>query len=109
MTRQRLAQRPNRSRSRTWIRAIAVLPGQHAGPFQHLQRLGHGAAGAVGLVPDEQKVTLRKSRLFKGLSHRAWDRPEIWGIMTIGIGPVGYVAGWGFTDGMDVAHGWDGD
>jgi hypothetical protein len=22
------------------------------------------------------------------------DRPEIWGIMTIGIGPVGYVADW---------------
>ncbi len=31
------------------------------------------------------------------------------GIMTIGIGPVGYVAGWGFKDGMDVAFGWDGD
>jgi hypothetical protein len=29
------------------------------------------------------------------------DCPEIWGIMTIGIGPVGYVAGWRFTDGMD--------
>jgi hypothetical protein len=26
--------------------------------------------------------------------------------MTIGIGPVGYVAGWGFTDGMDAAFGW---
>jgi hypothetical protein len=24
-----------------------------------------------------------------------------------GIGPVGYVAGWGFTDGMDAAFGWD--
>jgi hypothetical protein len=33
------------------------------------------------------------------------DRPEIWGIMTIGIGPVGYVAGWGFTNGMDAAFG----
>jgi hypothetical protein len=31
------------------------------------------------------------------------------GIMTIGIGPVRYVAGWGFTDGMDAAFGWDGD
>ncbi len=38
-----------------------------------------------------------------------WDCPGIWGIMTIGIGPVGYVAGWGFTDGMDAAFGWDGD
>jgi hypothetical protein len=37
------------------------------------------------------------------------DRPEIWGIMTIGIGPVGYVVGWGFSDGMDAAFGWDGD
>jgi hypothetical protein len=37
------------------------------------------------------------------------DRPEIWGIMTIGLGPVGYVAGWGFTDGMDAAFGWAGD
>jgi hypothetical protein len=25
------------------------------------------------------------------------------------IGSVGYVAGWGFTDGMDAAFGWDGD
>jgi hypothetical protein len=25
----------------------------------------------------------------------ARDRPEIWEVMTIGIGPVGYVAGWG--------------
>ena len=38
-----------------------------------------------------------------------WDCPEIWGIMTIGIGPVGYVAGWGSADGMDAAFGWDGD
>jgi hypothetical protein len=37
------------------------------------------------------------------------DCPEIRGIMTIGIGPVGYVAGWGFMDGMDTALGWDGD
>jgi hypothetical protein len=37
------------------------------------------------------------------------DCPEIWGIMTIGIGPVGYVAGWRFTDGMDAVFGWDGD
>jgi hypothetical protein len=40
---------------------------------------------------------------------RTRDRPEIRGIMTIGIGPVRYVAGWGFTDGMDAAFGWDGD
>jgi len=38
-----------------------------------------------------------------------WDRPEMWGIMTIGIGPAGYVAGWGFADGMDAAFGRDGD
>ena len=37
------------------------------------------------------------------------DCPEIRGIMTIGIGPFGYVAGWGFMDGMDTALGWDGD
>jgi hypothetical protein len=37
------------------------------------------------------------------------DRPEMWGIMTIGIGPAGYVAGWGFADGMDAAFGRDGD
>jgi hypothetical protein len=29
--------------------------------------------------------------------------------VTIGIRPVGYVAGWGFTDGMDAAFSWDGD
>jgi hypothetical protein len=37
------------------------------------------------------------------------DRPEIWGTITIRIRPVGYVAGWGFTDGMDAAFGWDRD
>jgi hypothetical protein len=37
------------------------------------------------------------------------DRPEIWGIMTIGIGPAGYVAGWGFADGIDAAFGRDGE
>jgi hypothetical protein len=46
---------------------------------------------------------------FNGLDFAEWDRPEIRGIMTIGIGPVGYVAGWGLTDGMDVVFGWDGD
>ena len=30
----------------------AVLPGQHAGPLQHLQRLGDGAAGALCLGGD---------------------------------------------------------
>jgi hypothetical protein len=39
------------------------------------------------------------------LTDAQWDRPEIWGIMSIGIGPVEYVAGWGFTDGMDAAFG----
>jgi hypothetical protein len=39
----------------------------------------------------------------------ARDRPKIWGIMTIGIGPVGYVAGWGSTDELDAAFGWDRD
>jgi hypothetical protein len=38
-----------------------------------------------------------------------WDRPKIWGIMTIGIGPAGYVAGWGFADGIDAAFGRDGE
>jgi hypothetical protein len=47
--------------------------------------------------------------LVHALGHDFGDRPEIWGIMTIGIGPVGYGAGWGFTDGMDAAFGWDGD
>jgi hypothetical protein len=28
--------------------------------------------------------------------------------MTIGVGPVGYVAGWGSGDGMDAAFGWEG-
>ncbi len=47
---------------------------------------------------------------FVGDQHtRRWDRPEMWGIMTIGIGPAGYVAGWGFADGMDAAFGRDGD
>jgi Prokaryotic cytochrome b561 len=43
------------------------------------------------------------------LAWRARDRPEIWGIMTFGIGLAGYVAGWGFADGMDAAFGRDGD
>ena len=43
------------------------------------------------------------------LLNRRMDRLEIWGIMTIGVGPVGYVAGWGLTDGMDAAFGWEGD
>ena len=42
-------------------------------------------------------------------SFMVWNRPGIWGIVTIGIRPVGYVAGWGFTDGMDAAFSWDGD
>jgi hypothetical protein len=37
------------------------------------------------------------------------DRPEIRGIMTIGIGSVRYAPGWGLTDGMDAVFGWDGD
>jgi hypothetical protein len=37
------------------------------------------------------------------------DRPEIWGIITTMIGSVGYVAGWGSTDGMDAVFGWGGD
>ena len=36
------------------------------------------------------------------------DRPEIRGIMTIGIGSVRYAPGWGLTDGMEVVFGWDG-
>ena len=32
-----------------------------------------------------------------------------WGIVTIGVGPVRYVFGWGFTDGMGAAFGLDGD
>jgi hypothetical protein len=40
---------------------------------------------------------------------RMWDRPEIRGIMTIEIGSVRYVPGWGLADGMDVVFGWDGD
>ena|ERR1700722_10977287 len=41
--------------------------------------------------------------------HCDGNRPGIWGIVTIGIRPVGYVAGWAFTDGMDAAFSWDGD
>jgi hypothetical protein len=47
--------------------------------------------------------------LLRYFTCRIWDRPAIWGIMTIGIGPVGYVAGWGSTDEMDAAFGWDRD
>jgi hypothetical protein len=32
-----------------------------------------------------------------------------WGIMNRAIRPVGYVAGWGFVDGMDATFGWDRD
>jgi hypothetical protein len=49
-------------------------------------------------------VTLARRRVCR---HR--DRPEIRGIMTIGIGPVGYAGGWGLTDGMDVVFSWEGD
>jgi hypothetical protein len=64
----------------------------------------------VGLVVTSvPKVTLRKVSYFKALCHAFWDCPEIWGMMTIGIGPVGCVAGWGSADGMDAAFGWDGD
>jgi hypothetical protein len=37
------------------------------------------------------------------------DCPEIGGIIINAIRPVGYVAGWGFADGMDAAIGWNGD
>ena len=53
--------------------------------------------------------TAEKAREINALRCAPGDRPEIWGIMTIGIGPVRYVAGWGSTDGMDAAFGWDGD
>jgi hypothetical protein len=43
-----------------------------------------------------------------GVGHSDGDRLEIWGIMTVGIGSAGYVAGWGFADGMDAAFGRDG-
>ena len=41
------------------------------------------------------------------LGHR--DCPEIGGIIINAIRRVGYVAGWGFADGMDAAIGWNGD
>ena len=52
MTVQRFDQRPNRSRWRTSGAGDAVLPGQHAGPLQRLQRLGHRAAAALRLGGD---------------------------------------------------------
>jgi hypothetical protein len=48
-------------------------------------------------------------RPFETVVRMAGDRPKIWGIMTIGIGPVGYVTGWGSTDELDAAFGWDRD
>jgi hypothetical protein len=40
-------------------------------------------------------------------SHRG---PSIdWGIMNRAIRPVGYLAGWGFVEGMDATFGWDRD
>jgi hypothetical protein len=44
----------------------------------------------------------------RALSWFNWDCPEIGGIMINTIRPVGYVAGWGFADGMDAAIGWNG-
>ena len=64
---QRISSRPSHSRRRraavckgtqSGARAgpadpgNAVLPGEYAGPLQHAQRLGHGAAGALGLLGD---------------------------------------------------------
>ena len=44
------------------------------------------------------------------LIHYTTMGPSIdWGIMNIAIQPVGYVAGWGFVDGMDATFGWDRD
>jgi DDE domain len=61
------------------------------------------------LVTDKLKsYAAAKREIMPGVEHRR-DCPEIWGIMTIGIRPVGYVAGWGSADGMDAAFGWDGD
>ena len=59
----------------------------------------------VGKNRAQTRATVGESSHLGGVG----DRPEIRGIMTIGIGPVGYVAGWGLTDGMDVVFGWDGD
>jgi len=74
---------------------------------------GHEGAGVSKNYLGEQVLTSYAPLDIPGLHWAIFaemrDRPEIWGIMTIGIGPVGYVAGWGSTDGMDAAFGWDGD
>ena len=64
-------------------RAGEPFGGEHAGPFVKRQVAGDdGRTALVGvLVPDVQKVTLRKSRLFKGLPDGPWDCPENGGIM----------------------------
>jgi D-arabinose 1-dehydrogenase-like Zn-dependent alcohol dehydrogenase len=46
---------------------------------------------------------------FSALAGVRRNCPEIGGIMINAIRPVGYVAGWGFADGMDAAIGWNGD
>jgi hypothetical protein len=48
-----------------------------------------------------QKVPLRKVGDIKYLSPNRRDRPEIREIMTIGLGSVGYIPGWGL-------NGWNG-
>jgi hypothetical protein len=63
-------------------------------------------------VEDKLKVvaeTLEPGASVNQIAARHGDRPEIRGIMTIEIGSVRYVPGWGLADGMDVVFGWDAD
>ena len=51
----------------------------------------------AGLSPATSLFTVAEARWSARIHRQAFerDRPEIRGIMTIGVGPVGYVAGWG--------------
>jgi hypothetical protein len=60
----------------------------------------------VGQIAERLSVSI--SYVSKVLSRRRRDCPENGGIMINTIRPVGYVAGWGFADGMDAAIGWNG-
>jgi hypothetical protein len=42
----------NRARARSSGLFGSILPGQHASPVQHLERLSHGASGTLGLLSD---------------------------------------------------------
>jgi hypothetical protein len=94
------------------VRQAVVLP-----PGIHTLRLAGAlvAGGCLALAdreisglmyhPPPVKFYIENKKLY----YASGDCPEMEGIMIKTIRPIGYVAGWGFADGMDAAIGWNGD